>query len=404
MKVGWRNATLDEIFEIGSSKRVLQKQWQNEGVPFYRAREIVKLAKQGSVENDLFISEELFADLKEKHGVPSTADLMVSAVGTLGACYVVQPEDRFYFKDASVLRFHPKVNVCSRFYQYAFQWDGLLDTVKKSDGATVGTLTISRAKGISVPLPPLEEQQRIVAVLDEAFEGLARARAHAVANLQNARDLFTANVDELLSRVGDDWSVGPLSKLVGPVATGPFGSLLHKSDYVENETPLVNPANIVDGQIVPDMRKTVNKSALERLSSYILDADDIVIGRRGEMGRCAVVEVEQAGWLCGTGSFFIRPNCGVVSRFVAHVLRSPSYVAKLEAVSTGATMANLSNRVMGDLEIALPNREQQFGYLEVIEGFDEAAIRLESLFTTKLQDLDDLRQSLLQKAFAGELT
>ncbi|GER02203.1 hypothetical protein JCM17845_28260 [Iodidimonas gelatinilytica] len=149
--------------------------------------------------------------------------------------------------------------------------------------------------------------------------------------------------------------LGALSKLVGQVATGPFGSLLHKSDYVENETPLVNPANIVDGRIIPDMRKTVNKSALERLSSYILKADDIVIGRRGEMGRCAVVEEEQAGWLCGTGNFFIRPHSDVVSRFVAHVLRSPSYVAKLEAASTGATMANLSNRVLGDLELALPS-------------------------------------------------
>ncbi len=179
---------------------------------------------------------------------------------------------------------------------------------------------------------------------------------------------------------------------------------MHKSDYVENETPLINPANIIGGKIVPDQRKTVNQSALDRLSSYVLEAGDIVIGRRGEMGRCAVVVEDQAGWLCGTGSFFIRPNRDALPSFVAHILRSPSFVDKLERLSTGATMANLSNRVLGDIEIALPNKTKQSELLEVIEGLKRTSSQLEVSYQSKLQSLDALRQSLLQKAFAGELT
>lgn len=159
--------------------------------------------------------------------------------------------------------------------------------LQASTGATMANLSNTSLKSLPIWIPSLYEQTRIVAVLDEAFAGLTRARAHADANLQNARNLFTANVDALLLNVGSDWIVGPLSQLVGPVSTGPFGSLLHKSDYVENDTPLVNPANIIKGKIVPDKRKTVNKAALDRLSSYVLKAGDIVIGRRGEMGRCA---------------------------------------------------------------------------------------------------------------------
>ncbi|NRB17998.1 MAG: restriction endonuclease subunit S [Rhodobacteraceae bacterium] len=291
---------------------------------------------------------------------------------------------------------------CPRFVYYLLQF---VDLGRFASGAGVPTLNRNDVHGELIAIPnSVEEQQRIVAILDEAFEGLTLARAHAEANLQNARELFTAKVDALLSTGGEDWHVGSLSKLVGPVATGPFGSLLHKSDYVENETPLVNPANIVNGKIVPDQRKTVDRSALERLSSYILEAGDIVIGRRGEMGRCAVVEEEQAGWLCGTGSFFIRPKGAVVPKFVAHVLRSLSYVALLEAASTGATMANLSNRVLSDLKLALPEEQLQTSFLELIEDMEQVASNLEFSYSAKCKDLDDLRQSLLQKAFAGELT
>lgn len=271
-------------------------------------------------------------------------------------------------------------------------------------GTTFKELSAGNLKSVSIPLPPLDEQKRIVAILDEAFEGLDRARANAEANLQNARELFDASVDFLLTKDRDIWRSGKLSELVGPVSTGPFGSLLHKADYVEGGIPLVNPANIVDGKIQPDQRKTIDGRALRRLSSYVLRSSDIVIGRRGEMGRCATVSDDQAGWICGTGSFFIRPKEGIASGFVAHVLRSPSYVKKLEAASTGTTMANLSNKALSNLIISLPKANRQTQYLEVIDDLEQTSNSAVSSYMATIQDLDELRQSLLQKAFAGELT
>ena len=151
----WRDVVLGEIFEISSSKRVLQRQWRTEGVPFYRAREIVELAATGRVDNELFISEELYASFKDKYGVPEAGDLMVSAVGTLGACYVVRRGDRFYFKDASVLRFKPKQPVCSEFFQHAFRTQAVLRQVNAGAGSTVGTYTISRANNTRLRVPPV---------------------------------------------------------------------------------------------------------------------------------------------------------------------------------------------------------------------------------------------------------
>lgn len=90
--------TIDQLFEVGSSKRVFQKDWKNEGVPFYRAREIVKLSEQGYVENELFITEEMYTDYAQKYGVPQPGDIMVTGVGTLGICYLVRENDRFYYQ------------------------------------------------------------------------------------------------------------------------------------------------------------------------------------------------------------------------------------------------------------------------------------------------------------------
>lgn len=112
---GLEITTIDQLFSVGSSKRVFQKDWTSSGVPFYRAREIVKLSEQGRVDNELFITEEMYQEYAARYGVPQAGDIMVTGVGTLGICYLVQPEDRFYYKDGNTLCFHSLGRIDSRF-------------------------------------------------------------------------------------------------------------------------------------------------------------------------------------------------------------------------------------------------------------------------------------------------
>lgn len=113
----WKWVRWGDIVNIVSARRVHQSDWKNNGIPFYRAREIAKLAETGYVDNDLFISEELYNEYAES-GVPRYGDLMVSAVGTLGKTYVVQPDDKFYYKDASVLCFENYGKVSPYYLSY----------------------------------------------------------------------------------------------------------------------------------------------------------------------------------------------------------------------------------------------------------------------------------------------
>ncbi|WP_417796372.1 restriction endonuclease subunit S [Terasakiella pusilla] len=274
----------------------------------------------------------------------------------------------------------------------------------QATGATVLGIKSKLLKKIPISYPPLEEQKRIVGLLDEAFEGIDQAIKNTEQNLQNARDLFASYLNNIFTQKGEGWRCGPLSKIGADIKTGPFGSLLHKSDYVENGIPLINPAHINEGQITPDMRKTVNQEALGRLRSYQVKINDVVIGRRGEMGRCAPVTEKEDGWLCGTGSFIISPKFENVAQFLSLLLSSNYYKEKITELASGATMLNLSNKALGSLEVALPSSEEQKEILNHINKVTIDQHKLNSIYSKKLTALKELKQSLLQKAFAGELT
>ena len=159
----WVWVRVGEIFEISSSKRVHQQDWKMSGIPFYRAREIAKLADYGEVQNELFISDDLYSKLTAITPPPQAGDFMVSGVGTLGKTYIVREGDVFYYKDASVLHVRNRYKITPQFFKYYMESDALMNQVRaNSSGTTVATLTIERFNNYLIPLPPFVEQQAIV--------------------------------------------------------------------------------------------------------------------------------------------------------------------------------------------------------------------------------------------------
>ena len=170
----WAVCSLKDLFRVCSAKRVCQSDWKTHGVPFYRAREIVKLSDNGYVENELFISEEHYNQLKSEYDIPKAGDLMVSGVGTIGKIYVVKEGDRFYYKDASVLCFENRSGIIdSQYARYMLESECLQAQMKdNSKCTTVDTITISAAMDYVCILPPLTEQKRIVTAIKTTFSYL----------------------------------------------------------------------------------------------------------------------------------------------------------------------------------------------------------------------------------------
>lgn len=193
----WKWVRLGDLGSVGSSSRVHQKDWRTSGVPFFRAREIVRLSRDGFVENELFISEELYQELCTGDSVPQIGDIMLTGVGTIGVPYCVQKKDRFYFKDASVLIFRSLVMDSSSYLLKYFLSPLWVDTIHaESMGTTVHTLTIARAKETLCPLPPLAEQHRIVAKVDELMALCDKLKAR----LADARQLNEQLADALVEQ------------------------------------------------------------------------------------------------------------------------------------------------------------------------------------------------------------
>ena len=169
----WIMCTIGDLFDVVSAKRVLKSDWKNKGIPFYRAREIVQLHKEGIADKDLFITEELFAELKDKFGTPNVGDIMLSAVGSIGYTYIVNEKDSFYYKDASVLCLRNVNKLNSQYFSMLFETTFVKEQMHdNSKGTTVDTITIEKLKKYFVPLPPLAEQYRIVTKIEELFSSL----------------------------------------------------------------------------------------------------------------------------------------------------------------------------------------------------------------------------------------
>ena len=157
---------------------------------------------------------------------------------------------------------------------------------------------------------------------------------------------------------------------VAEIKIGPFGSLLHKEDYIENGHPLVNPSHIIDGSISTDSKLSISDVKYAELNSYHLKVGDVVLGRRGEMGRCAVVKTDSL--LCGTGSLIIRANEDVTSEFIQNIISFPSYKEYIEGMAIGQTMRNLNVPIVSNLQIIKPPLDVQKQYYDFVKLIDKS--------------------------------
>ena len=165
----WAWVRLETILNIGSARRVHAKDWRQVGIPFYRAREIGKLAEDGFVDNELYIDLSLYEDFSSS-GVPLPNDLMITAVGTLGKVYIVKESEKFYYKDGSVLCLANKYGLCAEYLKMVIESPFFKGQYRQeSQGTTVATLTMVRLQKYFIPIPPLQEQYRIV----ETFRNIA---------------------------------------------------------------------------------------------------------------------------------------------------------------------------------------------------------------------------------------
>ena len=399
MNNGWQTKNLNALYQIGSSKRVLKSQWKTSGVPFYRGREVTRLSADGFVENELFISEAHFAELSKEYGVPKAGDIVITAIGTIGNSHVVRSSDRFYFKDASVLWMKRTSDVSSEFVNLWLKSPSFFDQLDRGNGATVDTLTIQKLQSVEISLPPPAEQQRIVGILDEAFEGIATAKANAEKNLQNARALFESHLQSVFTQRGKGW----IEKKLGDMSRINYGYT--ESASWENIGPkFLRITDIQDNRVDWSSVPTCRIEASD-YPKYKLADGDIVFARTGATtGKSYLVaEPPEAVF----ASYLIRVQLSakeLLPQFVNLFFQTPSYWDSIRAGVSGSAQGGFNATKLGELVIPFPqSSKDQKTIIAKLDELSEETQRLASLYERKLDELEALKQSLLHQAFTGQL-
>jgi len=261
------------------------------------------------------------------------------------------------------------------------------------EGGVVSNLNSKMIRDLHILLPPLSIQQKIADILDHANTLIEKRKAQI-----EKLDLLVKS--QFIEMFGDpvandkNWSVKPI-KDFATVKIGPFGSLLHAEDYVEGGVPLINPSHIKDGEIVVDPKSTLTTEKYIELSAYAMQEGDVVLGRRGEIGRCSVVG--NGEYLCGTGSMFIRIEHDYLPMILQRIISSDPMRHVLEDRAVGITMSNLNAGMISGLEIIIPPLPLRNKFAEFVHAADKSKYEIQR----SLDKLELLYKSLMQKCFAG---
>ena len=258
-------------------------------------------------------------------------------------------------------------------------------------GSTFKAISRKVLEEIKVPDIELKKQTELAGSLEKVYSVIQLRKQQ----LEELDILIKARFVEMFGDpVSNPFNYDKVRLLqIADIKIGPFGSLLHKEDYIENGHPLVNPSHIVDSKISVDNKLTISNEKYEELGAYKLQIGDVVMGRRGEMGRCAVVLED--GLLCGTGSILIRPTQNVTADFIQKIISFPSFKKTIEDMAVGQTMPNLNVPIVSNFEIIHPPVEVQKSYYDFVTQVDKLKVEVQK----SLDEMQILFDSLMQEYF-----
>jgi type I restriction enzyme S subunit len=285
--------------------------------------------------------------------------------------------------------------------EYLLYWLLSNETVDRINatctGARMPRANVNELLGFEFPLPSLSEQHRIVAILDEAFAGIATAKANAEKNLQNARALFESHLQAVFSQRGEGWMERSLGE-VYDVRDGTHDSpKYHTVGY-----PLITSKNLKRDGLSFDEVNLISEIDYVKINQRsAVHKGDVLFAMIGTIGNPALVTVEPNFAIKNVALFKI-PN-GQSGAFLKHYLASGWVNAKMMQEAKGATQKFVGLGYLRNFPINLPPLEKQVEIVKTLNEWSTETQRLESIYQRKLAALDELKKSLLHQAFSGQL-
>jgi type I restriction enzyme S subunit len=289
-----------------------------------------------------------------------------------------------------------------RFLQYLFVAEGR-DLLRFASGAVHQTIYFPEAKAFFICAPEREEQRRIVTILDEAFEGIATAKANAEKNLQNARELFGRLSAAVLDQLAPISRTATLEDMAEPGCSLSYG-IVQPGEEVAGGLPIVRPVDLNDGVVTLDGLKRIDPALAKSYDRTILKGNDILLCVRGTTGALALAHSELAGANVTRGIVPIRFDAAQLSQDFGHCLmRSEPVQMQIRAKTYGTALMQINIRDLRRLTLPVPPKHEQDVAVKRFDELNAATDQLVATYQRKLTALAELKKSLLHQAFSGQL-
>ena len=403
----WKEVTLGDLCEISSSKRIFAKEYQSDGVPFYRGKEIIAKQKGNAISNELFISRNRYEEIKARYGVPQQRELLLTSVGTLGVPYVIKEED-FYFKDGNLTWFRHFNGLDVEYLYYWFLSPyGKNEINTKAIGSTQKALTIDSLSKFDIKIPAnLDDQRRIASILS-SLDRKIELNNKINADLEEMAQAIFKNwfvdfepfkdgklVDSELGMIPEGWKVGTLDE-IADIVGGSTPSKAKPEYYTQKGIAWLTPKDLSNHPAVYSSRGEIDitEEGYNSTSTKLMPKGTVLFTSRAPIGYISIAQND----ICTNQGFksLVPRKAGTCFLYCFLKYITP----EIENKSTGSTFKEASGALMKSLQVIMPEQK-------VFEDFEEMVsplfAKIESLEKENSR-LSLLRDTLLPRLMSGEL-
>ncbi len=406
MKEGWETKTLGEVCNIvngGTPKSKVREYW-NGRIDWLTPKDMGKLASKYVNSTPRKISE--IGLTKSSAKLVSPMSVILSTRAPIGHLAINQVPMAFNQGCRGLV---PKKLLDVHFLHYFLGAN--VDTLNElGTGTTFKELSATALKLFPIPLPPLAEQKRIVGVLDEAFAAIGMAVANAQKNLANARELFETTLNNIFTQKGEGWVEKTLLELIdlgwiiGHLDGNHGGDYPRKTEFINKGVPYISANCMKKGEVDMGLAKYLSAERAASLRKGIALHRDVLFAHNATVGPVTILNTNFEKVILGTSLTYYRCNTDfILPEYLAHYMKSPGFVAQYKSVMTQSTRNQVPITKQREFFHIIPPISEQIKVASKLDDLSTKLKRLEAIYQQKLDDLTELKQSILQKAFAGEL-
>ena len=398
MKQDWEIKTLKDIGSIFSGNsinaKVKKEKYLNypEGFPYVATKDV---GYDSSIDYDNGVKIPYFE--KELFRIAPKNSVLICAEGGSAGRKMGRINQDICFVN-KLFAITPENETSSKYLFYWYNTDEFQREFKSRLTGLIGGVSKRKFETIPIPIPPLDEQKRIVAKLDECFEAIDTARANVEKNLNNAKELFQSQLNQIFIQKGEGW----VDKKLGEVCTKITDGVHKKPNYISDGIPFIKVKNLTKGEGISfdDVSYISKEDHEEYCKRTKPEKGDILITKDGTIGIVRIIDTE-IEFSIFVSVALIKPISKKISPFLKYSLESP--MLQNQMTPKGAALKHIYLKDIRNFDIAIPKQNEQNKIVNQLDELKSQTKSLESNYQQELDALDELKKSILQKAFNGEL-